>query len=124
MNMIETYSDIGAYSEVLGASRYRQIQLLLEKVVTELKIAIIALEENNIAKKCESISKANDIVLYLRECLDFSADKTLATRLDAIYGHAIKLLFNANAKNNADALAESLTIMTNVNSWWNHVSTD
>lgn len=124
MNMLETYSDIGAYSEVLGASQYRQIQLLLEKAVTELKIAIIALEEKNIAKKCESISKANDIVLYLRECLDFSADKSLATRLDGIYGHVIKLLFKANAKNNPEALAESLTVMTNVNSWWNHVSVD
>lgn len=122
--MLETYSDIGAYSEILGASRYRQIQLLLEKVITELKSAITALEEKNIDKKCTSISKSNDIVLYLRECLDFSADKALATRLDGIYGHVIKLLFNANAKNNADALTESLEIMTNVSTWWNNVNTD
>lgn len=121
MNHLETYNDIGTYSEVLGASPFRQIQLLLEKLADSVAQANIALNHKDIVKKCQLIVKANDIVSYLRDCLDFSAADNLAYRLDAIYAHLEKQLFLANSANDLKALAECSIIINNIKTWWDNV---
>ena len=121
MNHLETYSDIGTYSEVLGASPFRQIQLLLEKLASSVNQASIAMNDKNISKKCQCIVNANDIVSYLRDCLDFSTEDSVAPRLDAIYAHLEKQLFIANSANSQAALDECATIITNIKTWWDNV---
>lgn len=115
---LEIYSNIGAFSEVMGASGHRQIQMLFDKLLSRLNQANLAIDNNDIPKKCTSLSAANDIVIYLRECLDFSADKSLATRLDKIYAHLEKQLFIVNASNNKPALENCLEITSNLKTWW------
>lgn len=121
MNVLDIYNDIGSYSEALGASGHRQIQLLLEKLLTDIKQGMAAMKNNDISKKCKCISSANNIVSYLRDCLNFEADPNLATKLDKIYGHLEDQLFIANAKNLDSALNDCLTIATNIKNWWDHV---
>ncbi len=118
MNGLDIYSSIGTFSEVLGASGHRQIQMLFTNLLTRINQANLAIDNNDIIKKCASISAANDIVIYLRECLNFSADKTLATRLDKIYAHLEKQLFTANASNDKPALENCKEVITNLKTWW------
>lgn len=118
MNGLEIYSNIGAFSEVLGASGHRQIQMLLDKLLVRVHQASLAIDNNDVSKKCTSLSAANDIVVYLRDCLNFSADKALATRLDKIYAHLEKQLFTANASNSKPPLENCSEIINNLKTWW------
>ncbi len=122
MNTLNVYNEIGVYSEVLGASSHRQIQMLLEKVVTQLTLAISAIEKNQVPEKCKLISSANNIVLYMQDCLNFKDTSSIALRLDAIYDHLEKQLFIANARNNPVILHQCITIVNNILTWWNNVS--
>ena len=121
MNGLEIYNNIGIYSEALGASRHRQIQMLLEKLLSQLNIAISAIENKQIPEKCKRISSANDIVVYLRDCLNFEDTSSIAARLDAIYQHLEKQLFFANASSSVVLLNECITIVNNVKTWWDNV---
>lgn len=122
MNGLDIYNSIGAFSEVLGASGHRQIQMLFANLLTRIDQASLAIDNNNIVKKCSSISAANDIVIYLRECLNFSVDKTLATRLDRIYAHLEKQLFAANASNSKPSLDNCREIINNLKTWWDKLN--
>ena len=122
MNHLDIYNEIGAYSEVLGATDHRQIQMLLEKLVSDLKQSRTALENNNITIKCKCLSSADNIVAYLRDCLNFDADPVLSEKLDKIYEHLVKQLFISNSKNSQESLQECQTIATNIKTWWDHVS--
>jgi flagellar protein FliS len=121
MNRINIYNEIGETSEVLGAPSHRQVQLLLEKLVNDIKQSMVALELNNITKKCKHVSSANNIVIYLQECLNFEADAALSVKLNGIYSHLGKQLFNANSKNDVEAFQECQTIATNIKTWWDNV---
>ncbi len=118
----KVYSEIGAYSEVLGASSHRQIQMLLEKLLSQLNVAIAAIENNQTVEKCKRISSANNIVNYLRDCLNFEDKSSIAQRLDAIYAHLEKQLFFANAGSDPAILRKCIVIVNNVKTWWDNVA--
>ena len=122
MNGLEMYNEVGVYSEVLGASSQRQIQMLLERLLTQLSVAMSAIEREEINEKCKQISRANSIVMYLRDCLNPSDKSSIALRLDAIYGHLEAQLFLANARNDAAILQQCITIVSNIKSWWDNVA--
>ncbi|MGQ3891074.1 flagellar export chaperone FliS [Legionella sp. CNM-4043-24] len=121
MNRLDIYNEIGAYSEVLGAPGHRQIQMLLEKLLSDINQSLTAMKNNNITIKCKCLASAGSIVSYLRDCLNFDADPVLSEKLDNIYEHLEKQLFTANAKNNLEALQECQTIAVNIKTWWDHV---
>ena len=122
MNKLKTYSDIAEYSEVLGASQYRLIQLLIARLIKDINQAKIAIEANDIPKKCRCISSAGNITSYLRECLNLKAHDTLPKKLDGIYEHLEYKLFIANSKNSIDTLSECLVIADNIKAWWEKVN--
>jgi len=122
MNGLNMYNEVSVYSEVLGASSHRQIQLLLDKLASQLHLAITAIENKQIPEKCKRISSANSIVMYLQDCLNFNDTSSIALKLSAIYAHLEKQLFIANAKSDPVILRECIVIVNNIQTWWNHVS--
>lgn len=121
MHYKDTYKEISLTSEVLGASPWKQIQLLLDKMKRCIKEACTAIRNKNIEIKVENITRAHDIVIYLRDCLDFEANRELSDKLDGIYRHLGHLLFQANAQNDTLSLEEALQIMDNLLNWWSKV---
>ena len=121
MNYLETYKDISISSEAMGATPYQQIKLLLNKLHEDLKIAKVAIEENNTPIKCKKLSSAGDIISYLRDCLNKDAGAELTTRLEGIYLNLEQLLFWANAQNDLAKLNQMDIIVNNLITWWDRV---
>jgi flagellar protein FliS len=124
MNNVQIYQDVSLYSEVLGASSKVHIQLLLDKSIGLINRAAIALEEGAIAQKCRLISQANDIVLYLQDCLNHHAEPEYAAKLQQLYQHIEQQLFIANSKNDAVALQICETMLENLALWWKKMGED
>ncbi|WP_133128876.1 flagellar export chaperone FliS [Legionella nagasakiensis] len=122
MHSVQAYQDVAMYSEVLGASGHRQIQLLFNKLSADVETASKALEQQDIKKKCEAISKAHHIVVFLRGLLaeEEQGRSELEKRLDGIYGYLEAQLFVANNKNDAAALQRCREIINHLNSWWDN----
>lgn len=124
MGYADTYREIGLSTEVMGADPWQQVKLLLDKLKACIVDADKALTQQDIALKCKKILRAHDIVIYLRESLNFEGDAVLAKKLDGIYGHMERLLFQANAKNDQSLLSEAATISQNLINWWTHVQSE
>ncbi len=122
MNYAELYQEVGASSEILGASPWRLIDLLSQGLDEKISLAIAAINQQDVQLKCTSISKANDIIVHLRDSLNHESDKDLCTRLDGIYRHMEKLLFWANAKSDITKLEEAQKITHNLKTWWGQVN--
>ena len=121
MSQVKMYQDVGLYSEVLGASNYKQIELLIAKAKSCLRAAAGAIENQDVVSKCKSLSRANDIVCYLRDCLNLDVEGDIAHRLDGIYAHLEKQILLANLENNVEKLRECDAIIVNIQTWWEKV---
>ncbi len=121
MSFINIYKDVSQTSEVLGASPWQQIKLLLDKLKECIVSAQSATQEGDIKLKCEKMLRAEDITSYLQSCLNLKVDTDLTTRLDGIYGHLQQLLFQANATNEPKHYDEALEITNNLIKWWKNV---
>lgn len=118
MNRAQMYTDVGAYSEALGAKPSQLISLLFNKLELDLEAAKIALSAGETIKKCERITHAYAVIDYLRDCLDFQAAPSVAATLDAYYSRLEGLMFKANSQNNMALLVDCLTVVKNIKAWW------
>jgi flagellar protein FliS len=117
-----SYKEVDIQSEVLTASPHRLIQLLLNKCQQHLNLAIYAVENNNIKQKCLSISKANKIIISLREHLDFERGGDIAPQLYDLYTFMENHLLEANLSNNPQELREVLVVLNNIKEGWDGIA--
>ncbi|MFI4919792.1 MAG: flagellar export chaperone FliS [Legionellales bacterium] len=131
------YQEIGKYSEALGASSHKQIDLILAKAKTDIRGAIQAIEQQDILTKCKLISNANSIVVYLQSCVRTEAvgsevEGELAQRLNGVFGHLEEQLLKANIssslknlragdQSSTKILKECDQIIVNIHAWWEKV---
>lgn len=116
----KSYQSIEIETEVVSASPHRLIQILLEKGIQQINLARMHMQNNNIPNKCESISKAMDIINYLKITLnkDDPQANELSKHLDVVYQYADRMLLMANLKNDEKFLDEALKKMMEVKSAW------
>lgn len=120
INSSEVYQDIGLSTDVMSASSHRLIQLLMDKCLYHIRNAKIFITQENISKKHFAISKAKDIVSYLRACLNVeNADTQELTKLlDVVYAFIEKSLLNATLHNEVTYLEQSDQVLSTVKSGW------
>lgn len=120
----ELYSDIELTTEVMTASSHRLIQMLIDKCLQQVRLAKTFITEKDIHKKHKAISKAADIINYLRTCLNFDDEKArdLSNLLDSIYIFIEKSLLEASLKNDVWYLDQSETVLTILKSGWDGIS--
>lgn len=136
MSQLDMYQEVGQFSEVLGASSHRQMELLITKAISRIRGAMGAIEQQDIPTKCEGIAKVITIVAYLRSCLVFDAESTvegdLARRLESVFIHLDTQLVKANIISDIQTLRtdpqsgiailkECELIMNNIHAWWKQV---
>lgn len=121
MKHLNTYQEIDKVSEIMGATPWQTIHILLKKLNDNLVASITAIEQNNLALKCKKLSNANDITMYLQDCLNIQVDPQLCQKLDGMYQHLQKLIFQGNARNAVEKLNEAQIIVDNISIWWDQV---
>lgn len=124
MNTHELYREIEASSEVLAASQHRQVQLLLEKCLQHMLNAKNAIQKTEYANKHYAISRATNILTYLRMCLNFQDPSALelSSQLDALYVFISKSLVTASLKNDARHIDQATDVLKMVKDGWDNIA--
>ena len=115
------YEQVGARSQVEGASPERLIQLMLEGALDRVALARGAMENGETAAKGERISKAIGLVEGLRASLDHERGGELAGNLDALYEYASRRLLEANLRNDVAILDEVSNLLREIKQAWDRL---
>ena len=122
-NAISAYQKAGVDVAVEVADPYRLILLLFEGAQAAIGAARSAIQQQQIAAKGESISKAIDIISNgLKASLDEEKGGDLAGRLGSLYDYMVLRLLQANLKNDDKALQEVSSLISELHSGWREIS--
>jgi flagellin-specific chaperone FliS len=136
MGKLGMYENVAKYSEAMGASSEKQIELLIAKAKKDVQGAIVAIEQQDIATKCNLLGNANHIIEYLQTCvrvdLPGDAEQELAGRLNSAFKHLEQQFLKANInsaiqklkagdKSSIAILQECEKILSNIQTWWEKV---
>ncbi|MHB1221447.1 MAG: flagellar export chaperone FliS [Gammaproteobacteria bacterium] len=118
--MHSAYKEIDITTDVMTASAHRLIQLLLNRCLEHMQTTKKQIEANLLREKCASISKATDILEYLRLCLNMedAKAKTISVTLDQLYTYIEKLLLLANLQNDTTHIDEAMKLLRNIKEGW------
>ena len=111
---------LNAYKKtsVNTASKEQILLMLYQAAIKNCKLAISAIEENNIAKKGEYIGKLQDIVIELNNSLDFEVGGKIAEELSALYDFIFSASTQANIKIDKEPLAGCLNVLETLYDGW------
>ena len=120
----QLYSDIELTTEVMTASNHRLIQMLFDKCLQHIYLSRNHILAQDYQSKRYNISKAADIVNYLRTCLNFEDKQAadLVTLLDSLYVFLEKSLLQATLKNETQYLDQAEKVLSIVKSGWDGIA--
>jgi flagellar protein FliS len=115
------YQAIDTANSIETASPYQLIQLYFEKAIERLLQAKAHIHNSAIEERTLAIGQVIEIVNHLKACLDFETGKEIAINLEKLYSFIVMRLCQANAKNNADFIDESLMILKEIKAGWDSI---
>ncbi len=83
-----------------------------EEIFSNLNIAKLAIEENDIKTKAENLTKVTDAILILQASLDMENGGEIAKNLFNIYDFCINELLKANLENNVEIIDNIIEVLT------------
>lgn len=114
-----TYQATGMEIQVAGADAHRLVTLLFEGFDAAVADAQGALASADVERKCRAITRAIRIVDEgLRSHLNLTAGGVLAQDLNELYGYVAGRLMLANARSDAQMLAECKRLMQPLHEAW------
>jgi len=105
-------------TSIQSASREKILIMLYEGAIKFTKLAIMAVEKNNVKEKCENIGRAYDIVLELNNTLDHKVGGEVAGRLEQLYQYMIEQYIKANTTNDIEALRTVQKLLETLHEGW------
>lgn len=113
------YSQVSLETAVQSADPHQLILMLYDGALMALAQAVVAMEQKDIPKRAQSISRAIAIIHDgLHASLDVEAGGELAQRLAALYDYMVERLTQANATNNAAAVQEVSGLLRTLREAW------
>jgi flagellar protein FliS len=117
------YAQVGLESAVRSSDPHGLILLLFEGAASAMSLAMLHMEQKNVAQRGVNISKAIDIILNgLKACLDLESSGELGERLSALYEYIVQRLLWANMKSDAAALQECINLLGEIHSAWAEIA--
>ncbi len=117
----EQYRKVGVSSRAIDADPHRLVALLLEGAGERIRRAEACLASGDQALKGKAIGEACAIIGHLNGSLDHEAGGDVAGNLSALYDYVLHRLTEGNLNNDVNALQESLSLMTEIESAWNAI---
>ena len=111
---------LNAYKKtsISTASKEHILLMLYQAAIKNCKEAIKAIENNEIAKKGESIGKLQDIIIELNNSLDFKVGGDIAKELSSLYDYLIYASTQANINIKKELLEGCLDILLTLYDGW------
>ena len=115
----KAYANIGLETGVIAASPHQLITMLFDGAMAAILKAKNHIQNNQIAEKGETISKAIMIIdSGLRGGLNLDKGGNLAENLDALYSYMVQRLMEANLRNDPALLKEVYGLLNDLKSAW------
>lgn len=108
-------------ADVDQASPHRLIQMLMQKLSTNLVQADNAMGNEMTARKGELISNSISIIDCLRTSLSFEQTNGVAENLDRLYDFMTGELLQANLHNDRKRLGHVKALITEIKSAWDQI---
>ncbi|OBU46193.1 flagellar export chaperone FliS [Photobacterium damselae] len=121
---LQAYKKVSVNAQLASASPHRIIQMLYAGAIERLIQGKAAMEQGNIAMKCERLSKALDIIMSLRDCLSMEEGGDIANNLDSLYDYMIRQVSTANAENQPELIDEVITMLREIKSAWDQIPSE
>lgn len=122
-NGTKAYAKVGVESAVMSASSDQLMTLLFDGALSALVRARLFLQEGNIVKKGESLSKAINIIDNgLKLGLEETSEDELTRNLASLYRYMVHRLLRANIDNDAQGIEEVEILLRNIADAWKEVS--
>lgn len=115
---IKTYGQVSYDSAAEYGSSADLLNLLFTGLTDALIDAQRFLSQKKYFEKGDTISKSQKILMALRNTLDFDVGGELATNLDDLYAYCIKRLAEAHIQNDAVALREVHSLLSELRDAW------
>ncbi len=113
------YNTVGAQSGVAGADPHQLINMVFDGLLQAVNAARGALSRGDVAGKGAQIQRAVRLLEEgLKGGLDDARGGDLAAKLRALYDYCLNRLTYANLRNDGDALAEVVALITPVADGW------
>ncbi|XZG69399.1 flagellar export chaperone FliS [Chitinibacteraceae bacterium HSL-7] len=123
MKALAAYGKQNLEAQVDAASPGRLVVMLYDGAIKASLIARQQMADGDIAGKGASLSKAIAIIDEgLRLALDHGQGGELAANLDALYSFMIQKLLEANLHNNAEAIDQVVTLLTDLRAAWETIA--
>ena len=116
------YNSVSVESDVHSASPHRLIQKLLDAGLEKMAIAKGAMERDDYATKSRYISWAIAIIDGLRMSLDLEAGGEIAQNLESLYDYMSRRLYEANVKNDVEAVNEVSRLLREIKEAWDGIA--
>lgn len=116
------YDQVSLEARLAGATPHQLIAMLFEAAHSAMMRAKIYFEKGMVAKRCEMISKAINIVDNgLRASLDFEKGQTIAADLERLYDYVSRLLLQANTHSDVEKLLHADKLLMEMASVWDEI---
>jgi len=116
------YARVNLESGVMGASPHQLIILLYEGAELAVRMAIRHIQDGELMKKADAISKADCILREgLRAALDSQRGGPLAQQLDALYDYMGKRILLGHLRNDPAPLLEVLGLLRELREAWQQI---
>ncbi len=123
-NAAHAYANVGLETGVVAASPHQLIVMLFDGAQLAVRMAIKHINDGDLAKKSDAITKASNIILNgLCAALDPSQGGEIADQLGALYHYMNQRLMLANINNQSAPLEEVLGLLRELNDAWKQIDT-
>lgn len=106
------------------ATPYQLVAMLFQELLGNIAAAKGAIEQNDLAKKGELISKSITIIGVLEGSLDFENGGDVSNNLANLYQFCSEKLLEANINNDAELLTEIINTLLPIKAGWDSIPTD
>jgi len=100
------------------ADRSELLLMLYDGALRFTRRAIDAIEANDVAARCEAISRAFAIITELHSTLNFEVDEELTGNLASLYMFCLESYSEANTKGSATPLKALIPIIETLREGW------
>lgn len=115
------YRQHGLRHEIESATPHRLIQLMMERVLSNIAVAKGYMQRGAISEKGPQISAALNVISGLQASLNHKPDARLSGNFDALYDYMSRRLLESNFNNDIDGLNEVADLMREIKSAWDTV---
>lgn len=121
MNALHQYQAVKTQTSVVDVDRHKLIQLLLDGGLERINMAKARINAKDFQGKNRFINKSIEIVGGLKGFLDMEQGGEIAQNLESLYSYIEMRLFQANVKNDIEALDEVAGHLRKIKEGWDGI---